>query len=268
MYNHKVQFLTDQLQFLGLNAREIRVFLALVTFGRMKMTIISSRANVARTSVHSIVGRLERQGIVTREKVGKHWEYLIDTEAVAQKVALLQSKLLPINAQSVNGRVLEGDKITHSINDFDSEIEQYFLSHKGERASILLSVLGTGRERVVEFEHCLQVAIKAQSRIELLTCDHVANDFSQHAREMLTLLSNYELRLNILPSAYCLSGVDLIAFRDIAIALDHHTRKIEVLQAPIAVVAVNHLMFVARETGWNIDLRVFLESRIESQRKL
>ncbi len=257
-----MDFVTDQLKLLGFNDREVRVFTTLIAFGRMKMTTIASRSGVARTSVDAIVRRLEKQGIVTREKVGGHWEYSVHASDVAVSLTNLVHK---IDFSKKEKDIFDEKGVIHE-SLYRDRIERQFNLHVGERTSILLSVLGTGRERVVEFEHILNLARHHEIRLEILTCEHVANDFSRYAREVLALLTSYELRMNILPRAYCLGGVDFIGFRDVALALDHHSGLYEEIATPLAVEAINHLLFVARETGWSIDLGRFLESRIEVKR--
>lgn len=88
-----MQFVVDQLSLLGLNAREIRTFTTIATFGQMKVTVIARRANLSRTTVDAIVRRLERQGIVEPVSVSKHTEWRTDLERVGILLNLLKHKI-------------------------------------------------------------------------------------------------------------------------------------------------------------------------------
>lgn len=88
-----MQFVIDQLGLLGLNAREIRTFTTLATFGQMKVTVIARRANLPRTTVDAIVRRLEEQGVIESTFVKKHTEWRVDLEKVGILLNILRSKM-------------------------------------------------------------------------------------------------------------------------------------------------------------------------------
>ncbi|MBP9760370.1 MAG: helix-turn-helix domain-containing protein [Candidatus Pacebacteria bacterium] len=303
--------ITDQLTFLGLKDREIRVFTALSTFGRMNMTKISSRAGLSRTTVDAIVRRLMGQGLVAQEKVSGHFEYAVKLHEVADRLDWIEKRLRPatgdVSDTSVSqpcdsyhpssnldtphstlscgekyaeigvqgGGVTAGQVDSASIVNSESMImghasmhdmvESAFASHHGERAVMLLATLVTGEKRMQRLEHCLSYARQAEMKLEILTTTDVSKALSVYAREILALLTSYDLRLNFLPPSFCIEATDLLAFRDVVIVVDHHADVVERIEGTRMVAVINHLLRVAREAGWGMDIKMWLEGIIASQ---
>jgi DNA-binding Lrp family transcriptional regulator len=103
-----MQFVIDQLGLLGLNAREIRTFTTLATFGQMKVTIIARRANLPRTTVDAIVRRLEGQGVIESVLVKRHVEWRVDLEKVGILLNILRGKIATSEHETNN--LLDSDE--------------------------------------------------------------------------------------------------------------------------------------------------------------
>jgi sugar-specific transcriptional regulator TrmB len=91
--NHQ---LLEQLQFLGFNENEAKIYMATLEMGRGTVTQISQLAGLNRTTGYDILERLGIQGICTRSRVGKKriyvaeppshlQQYLRDKKQVAQR---------------------------------------------------------------------------------------------------------------------------------------------------------------------------------------
>lgn len=278
-------FLVDQFKFLGLNDKEVRVFTVLATFGRMNMTKISSRAGLSRTTVDAIVRRLVDQKLVEKERVGGHQEYSVKLLDVADNLGQLEKRLR--TTSSTGSLSVEQEKSTpltkpaseYATPTFSCDIatvfcghdsmhpmiEQAFHAHAGERATMLVAALSTSKERMMRFEHCVSHARDAQIKLEILTTTDVSKGLSEYARQVLTFLADYDLRLNFLPPSFCFEQVDLVAFRDLVIVVDHKADVAERVESTRVVALTNHLLRVARESGWGMDIRMWLEGVIASQ---
>lgn len=277
-------FVIDQFKFLGLNDNEVRVFTALATFGRMNMTKISSRSNLSRTTVDAIVRRLVEQGLVQQNRVGGHQEYVVDIAAVADNLRALEKRLRTIPSEgecvpraadsccsdvsSEKGRSPASSEAAGIFCGHESMhpmIERAFHAHADERAVMLVSALSSSKDRMMRFEHCVAHARNARIKLELLTTTDVSKGLSEFAQQALTFLAGYDLRLNFLPPSFCFEQVDLVAFRDLVIAVDHKEDVAERVESPRVVALVNHLLRVAREAGWGMDIRMWLEGVVASK---
>ncbi len=87
-----MEFVIDQLRLLGLNAREIKVFITLSTCGQCTMTRLAHRAGLPHTTVDAVVKRLHQQGLISRTLVGRHFEWSVDPEEVRERMRLLHGK--------------------------------------------------------------------------------------------------------------------------------------------------------------------------------
>lgn len=258
-----MDFLTDQLQLFGLNDREVRVFTALATFGRMNMTAIASRSGLPRTTVDYIVRSLLKQKLVLREKVGGHYEYVVPLVDVAANLDSLEKKLVP-GGGSVDST--EGPGV-HATVGAHAHVREAYGTHKGERVTLLLASLPTERDRFIALEHYFAYARQNETKLEILTSKDVADDMTVYAKEILALLCVPHIRINILPAAYCLPTVDVTAFRDMVLMIDHTREHVEHISGRLGVEAIKHLLFVARETAWSIDIQLFLAGYVDVKRK-
>lgn len=254
-------FVTEQLALLGLNEREVRVFTALATFGRMNMSKIAGRAGLPRTTVDYIVRGMVDQGLVTREMVGGRQEYAVVLTDVADRLDTLEQRLRPQDGAE-QGTKDDEKIVTCTPLDAHARVEQAFVNHDGDRVSILLGELATNAERVVALEHYLTYARRSSAKLEVLTSMNVANTMSAYAKDLLFLISSRTVWLSLLPPSFCLEGVDMLVFRDEVLAIDHRKQRLERITGGLGIEAIKHLLFVARETAWNVDTRTFLEERM------
>lgn len=257
-YYYVVAFVTNQLNLLGLNEREIRVFTALSTFGRMGMTQIAGRSGVSRTTVDYIVRSLIAQGIVSREKVGKHWEYSVVLADVAEKLHELQEKL---GHNRATGSV---EKIVSSSDpNLQSAVVDAFNCHGGERVSVLLGSLATETHRVATIVHLLHTAHNNMSKLSILATRDVTKVFECHSRVLRDLYNEKLLVLSVLPSSFGVQGMDTISFRDEVLVVDYVKQGLERITGESAAGVVRHLLFIAHEAGWQIDLEPYLNNLVE-----
>lgn len=283
-------FLVDQLRFLGLSDREVRVFTALSTFGRMNVSKVAKRAGLPRTTVDYILKGLTEQGIVLKERVGGHFEYSVQLEKVADTLDSIEKRLRPGCApdqQQVDSEPNEGGareqgvvavqsnsalysqpvdaSLTHEM--LREVVEREFSAHEGERVTMLIAQLVSSEKRMERFEYCLVLARQAGVKLEVLITTEVAGHLAEYATEILALLTAYDLRLNFLPPSFCIEQTDVVAFRDVVLIVDHHADVIEHIPSVRQVALIKHLMRVAREAGWGMDMKMWLEGVLESQKE-
>lgn len=281
-------FLVDQLRFLGLSDKEVRVFTALSTFGRMNVSKTAKRAGLPRTTVDYILKGLSEQGVVLQERVGGHFEYSVQLEKVADTLDSIERRLRPgcvPGERAVGEPYSKGgakDAASPSLNtetnpqlvdgfanhDMLHEVAEYeFSSHEGERVIMLTAQLVSSQKRMERFEHCLVRARQAHIKLEMLTTTEVAANLSEYATEILALLTAYDLRLNFLPRSFCIEQTDVVAFRDVVLIVDHHADVIERIAGMREVALIQHLLHVAREAGWGMDMKMWLEGVLASKKE-
>jgi predicted DNA-binding transcriptional regulator len=276
-------FLIDQFRFLGLNDNEVRVFTALSTFGQMNVTTIAKRAALPRTTVNSMMPRLVEQGLVNKVDVGKHHEYAVALADVADRLDQLEQRFRPTAREGRGGPatgpqacddagqrtveiagaaqggpgsasdLTEGHELMHEL------VARAFEAHHGERAMVLIAALATPEARMQRLKHCLAAARAADMKLEMLTTTNVTAALSSYARELTALLGSYDLRLDFLPPAFCIERTDVVAFRDLVVVIDHSTDVAERIESAQAVAVIDHLLRVAREAGWGMDMSMWLE---------
>lgn len=281
-------FLVDQLRFLGLSNKEVRVFTALSTFGRMNVSKTAKRAGLPRTTVDYILKGLTEQGVVLKERVGGHFEYSVQLEKVADTLDSIEKRLrpgcapeerrvesetdagaahdqgmVPALPQSEPDPQLVDGPLTHEM--LHEVAEHEFAVHEGERVTMLTAQLVSSEKRMERFEHCLVHARQAGVKLEMLTTTEVAGHLSQYTAEILALLTAYDLRMNFLPPSFCIEQTDVVAFRDVVLIVDHHAEAIERITGMREVALIKHLLHVAREAGWGMDMKTWLEGVLASQ---
>jgi DNA-binding Lrp family transcriptional regulator len=267
-----MEFLVDQFKFLGLNDREIKVFTTLATFGRMNMTKISSRSGLSRTTVDAIVRRLVVQGLVTQERVGGHQEYSVKLKELAERLDWIEKRLHPeslVKGTDASSVCLPSTGIEQEMcghEGIHTVVAETFVQHARERVVMLLSTMAVTEERMRRFEHCVGFARHAEVKLEILTTTDVANSLSVYAKEILALLSVYDLKLHFLPPSFCFEHVDVVAFRDTVLLINQRADTVEQATSVHTVLAFNHLLRVAREVGWSMDMKMWVEGLIASQK--
>ena len=259
-----MNFVVDQFKFLGLNDREIRVFTAIGTFGKMNMTKIASRSQVPRTTVDAIVRRLLKQGLISKDKVDGHFEYFVQPTLVADKLDLLEQRLRPKN-------VFEGEnnaKITNEINDEKNVIahdyidflQTKFEQHHGDRVRLMLShVQREGEKSCIErLQTYVKLAVQERIMFEVLISPHMADDIHGLKELFQSPSTPIDVRLNIVPAFYSILEHDVCMFRDSVVLIHPHKNTTEELVSITHVDVCNHLLTVASEVGWSVDLTTWL----------
>lgn len=258
-----MDFLFDRLKFLGLNGREIRVFTVLSTFGRMNMTKTASRAGLPRTTVDAIIRRLIEQGLIVQERIDNHFEYSVQLDAVANTLEWIEDRLRPVDTKEFGGTMplsKYDDKIV--INDTKNvcpDIESAFKERAGDRVRVLLSRtpdgLADARLRFIEYARNATVT---NTKLEILACSQVA-DSIQSGIGNVQLKDKNLIRLNVVPSAYCRSDSDVLVFPDRILMRNITNGKMTGITTPEVVGAMKHLLDIACETGWSINLTAWLD---------
>ena len=249
-----MNFVIEQLSLLGLNGREVRVFTTLSTFGRMNMTLLASRAGLARTTVDAIVHRLVKQGLVFQEKIAGHFEYKVELAEVSNKLNSLHQKLSP--SQYAQNFAEKNVKQAHrGSSETGWSIPSVFEFHRSERVRILIGQGAEGDKRATR-RLCGYVgyAVRCESKLEVLVSRHIANLLHSGAVAIPSIPSADLVRLNVVPNSYSTTHADMLVFRDSAMVIDLLKGAIEDISSPNAVEALKHLLDIACETGWSVDL--------------
>ena len=260
-----MDFLVEKLRFLGLNDREVKVFTTLSTFGRMKMTKIASRSGLPRTTVDAIVRRLLEQGLVLQERIGNHFEYSVDLHKVADTLDWIEQRLRPrvVGGEKKETRIISDDNIVR--NDTQA-LEKSFKERAGDRVRILLARTPDDLEDALRrLSEYVGYATTTGTKLEILACAQVADaiqkvGIGKHAWEEPSLI-----RLNVVPSAYCRWGDDTVVFPDRVLVRSIHTGSVEGIHNRRIVETMKHLLDIANETGWSVDLLTWLN---QDQQKL
>jgi predicted DNA-binding transcriptional regulator len=264
-------FLFDQMRLLGLNDREVRVFTTLSTLGRMKMSKISSSSGISRTTVDAVVRRLVTQGLISKVRIGGHYEYVVTLDEVAERLRLLGHKLRPeteVQHTPQNGVVKKIHRKVEAPSNHEgvhADIEKIFVSHAGDRATLLLSTATSDNERKSRFEHCINYARASHIILTVLTTTDVSKSLSHYAQEILALLTAYDVQIVFLPPSFCFEHIDVLSFRDIVLTLNQTTNELETTDEVHTVLVINHLLRVAKEVGWHIDMRIWLENMLKNK---
>ncbi|KKS30037.1 MAG: hypothetical protein UU89_C0015G0012 [Parcubacteria group bacterium GW2011_GWC2_42_11] len=259
-----MDFVVDQFRFLGLNTREIRVFTVISTFGKMNMTKISSRSQLPRTTVDAIVRRLLKQGLISKEKMSGHFEYFVQPTEVADKLDLLEQKLRP-KKPSEKQKVAENEqkfideKNVTGVNYIDL-LDNAFQNHRGDRVRLMLShVQREGEKSCVErLQMYTKLAVENQIKFDVLMSPRIADVVrgKKHLFEIYQV--PLDVRLNIVPAFYSIMEHDVCMFRDTVMLIHPHKNITEKIDSLTHVDLCNHLLTVASEVGWSVDLATWL----------
>jgi predicted transcriptional regulator len=269
-YTKNMDFLVDKLRFLGLNEREVRVFTSLSTFGRMKMTKIASRAGVPRTTVDAIIRRLVEQGLVTQERIASHYEYSVDLDKVADTLDWIE-KRLRIKDQGP-GEIISDNIIDENIVIKDSKthictIETAFKERSGDRLRVLLARTPEGLEdalhRLTEY---VRRAATTDTRMEILLCSQVADAIRSRGVQDVSWSDPNLIRLNVVPGSYCRTESDIFIFPDRVLLHNIRNDDIQCEWDVNVVEAMKHLLDIACETGWSVNLSAWLNNVVLDSR--
>ena len=262
-----MDFLVDRLRFLGLNEREVRVFTALSTFGRMNMTKVAARAGVARTTVDAIIRRLVEQGLVTQSRVENHYEYSVELEKVADTLDWIEQRLRPKDGTKNldNPTSYKNDDKFVKIDD-NCSIQDSFSQRAGDRSRVLLARTPEGLQdalrRLTEY---VRHSATTGRKLEILTCSHVADAVKEVGVQGISWDNPNLIRLNVVPSSYCRTESDIVIFPDRALARNIHTNEVKVVRDADVVEAMKHMIDIACETGWSVNLSAWVATGGQAQ---
>ncbi len=253
-----MNFVVDQLAFLGLNEREVRVFTALCTFGRSNMTTLASRSGLPRTTVDAIVRRMVRQGIIEQVQVKGHYEYEVILNEISGKLESLRRKLEPGEDAGQPVRRSNDEKAVNNDLERGPSLRSMFLDHHGERATICISEDPDNARRVLSLTTLIRLSREADLRCDILLTADLAHALLPVHSDMRDALSGYDVRLNLLPASFSVPNNDICVFRDVIILLGKGHTESKVIDDVDAVDAIDRLLFIARESGWGMDARTWL----------
>lgn len=260
-----MDFIVDKFKLLGLNEREIRVFTALGTFGRMNMTKIASRSGLPRTTVDAIVRRLLKQGLISKEKVRGHVEYIMSPDDVADKLDWVEQRLRPKKELEENDvkegsfdEIFTDEKNVIKTDSFES-IGLKMESHSGERVRLMFShEFGELDERSSRLIKYIELAVQSKLKFEILLSSKMADAIRDREEEVTLPADANLIRLNVVPTSYGTVDTDMIIFRNSILLINPDKFTVEHIKHPTVVETSKHLLGVACETGWSINLTAWL----------
>jgi len=170
--------LTKELEKLGLNSRESRVYLALLQLGEATMQDISAQSGVKRTTVYGIIKSLKEKGllkiVIGQKKIlycahdpKKFEESLKEKQSVLEKI---MPQLLTLTASSSKKTFVSFFKDEQGINDiyrdilFSAKEETLVWSTELSKKNSLWSNFWEGKDRK---ERHLKIIISGNEHIEL-----------------------------------------------------------------------------------------------------
>jgi len=256
-----MDFLVDKLRFLGLNEREVKVFTTISAFGRMKMTKIAARSGLPRTTVDAVVRRLVGQGLIHQEEVGKHFEYTVELNRVADTLDWLENRLRP--RKGIEKDAINDENIV--INDKTCSIESSFQERSGDRTRILIARIPDGLDDALQrIREYVSYAAATGTKLEMLACSHVADAVQKRGVGSSTWNDPNLIRLNVVPAAYCAFHADTIIFPDRVLIRDIYEGTVQGIRGDAVVETMKHLLAIASETGWSVNLSTWVSQRTVS----
>lgn len=253
-----MNFVVDQLAFLGLNEREVRVFTTLCTFGRSNMTTLAARAGLPRTTVDAIVRRMVRQGIVHQIRVKGHVEYEVIVDEISDSLDSLKRKLGARNVADEPAQQIDDEKNDKNSLERGPSLRSMFLKHQSERATLSISDDPDRTRRIRSLTKLMSLSREADLRCDILLTADLAHALLPVDPIMRDVLHAYDVRLNLLPSSFSMPNNDICSFRDETVLLTTGHTQSKVIDDQDAVDAIDRLLFIARESGWGMDARTWL----------
>lgn len=247
-----MDFIVDQLKFLGLNDREIKVFTTVSTFGRMNMTKISSHSGLPRTTVDAIVRRLIEQGLFVQEKVKGHNEYSVHSDDVADKLGWIEQRIRP-NRKAVTSE----EKVLCAYDE--SLLREEMKLHVGDRVRLMFSRNGDSVPVCIgRLNQYIEYATEHKIKLEILLGSQIADGMYKKGLNISTPENIGFVQLNIVPASYGVAETDMFVFRDVVFIVHVKSGRIERITNTSIIELSKHLIGVACETGWNINLPAWL----------
>lgn len=271
-----MSFLIEKLRFLGLNDREIRVFTAFATFGKMHMSKAASRAGLPRTTVDAIVRRLLEQGLVSKERVGGHYEYFVNSGDVADTLDWIEKRFRPNTGAFFNEydeqEEVEGSGLKKSDENIVTVAKNIEIlrslskQYSGDRVRLLFSKSNEGvTDCAKRLARYLNISLELSLLLEVMIPAHIA-DALLYESEFPVPTRADAVRLNIVPTLYSTALHDMFVFRDSVFLVTVHTGSVEQVTHPTVVDLSKHLVDMASEVGWSVDLVAWL-NKIDVEKK-
>lgn len=217
------------------------------------MTKIASRSQLPRTTVDAIVRRLLKQGLITREKIRGHVEYEMKPEEVADKLDWIEQRLRP---QAENATNDENIVISEKYMD---AVRKEMKMHEGERVKLMFSHNGDDRkESVSRLISYIGFAVEDKCKFEVLLSTTIADNLRDREVEVTLPRDANAVRLNVVPASYGSTDFDMLIFRDCILLVNPTKKTAELVRHTTVVEMSKHLLGVACETGWSINLTAWL----------
>jgi sugar-specific transcriptional regulator TrmB len=259
-----MQLYVDQLEFLGLSSKEARLFATLSTFGQSTLAQVAKKSGVPRSTSEYTLKKLVEQGVVRKVEVGKHYEYVVDMDAVADRLDRIEQRLRsgekssvgPIETEHVVSVAEESESIVEfkDVSAVDRSVAEVFSSHSGDRVQMLLGQGATGQKEVLDrLIVYLHEAVRTSTRLEVLLCMPLATLIRDDTQVPLVRDADL-LRFNIVPASYCMSETDVLVFPDTALLRHTSTHTVLYEKNHYTVESLKHLLAIACETGWSVNV--------------
>ena len=125
-------------------------------------------------------------------------------------------------------------------------------------------MLSHGDSEVVEivkrFAMYVELATKNKIKFEILLCSKVADAIHDNKVNMFLPDDVNAIKLNIVPATYCAAQVDMLVFRDSILIIKPETEIVEKIEHKTVIEINKHLIDVACETGWGVNLVAWLNA--------
>ena len=260
-------FLIEKLKFLGLNDNEVRVFTTLATFGQMNMTDTASRSGLPRTTVDAIVRRLIEQGLLISKQVDGHNEYFVSAEELADTLDWIEKRFRPNTGAFYNEYDDNEKEKKENKNDEKIVIDQKTLdeikvfadAYKGDRVKMLLARGHTDMDVCIDrFIAYVETAIAHTFKFEVMLASTIADAILERREEIPLPEKSRYIRLNVVPARYSDATHDMFIFRNALYLLHADSGVRESIIHPTVVETSKHLIEIASETGWSVDLTTWV----------
>jgi hypothetical protein len=231
----------------------------------MNMTKIALRADMPRTTVDAIVRRLFKQGLLSKKKVQGHYEYFVNTEKLADTLDWIEKRF-----RERKETVSKAErKVEIYNNDEKNVIKRVGVDaikiisekHQGDRVKLLFSFEKRDlEESVLRFSKYVYFTIENNIKLEVLISSYVADALIGKSEVPLPPKSDM-VRLNIVPASYGNAPQDMFIFRDSILLISIHKENREYISQGSIVDLSKHLIEIASETGWSVDLVTWLDNK-------
>jgi hypothetical protein len=198
------------------------------------------------------------QGLISKEKVRGHFEYFVNSDDVANELDWIEQRFRPGHGVYYNSRKddeLYSDDEKNVIKKVGKEdVKSIAGLHKGDRVKLLFSRgFGGVDECVLRFAKYAHLSIENDMKLEVLLSNEVADALIEQGGIPTPPRADM-IRLNIVPSSYGTAYQDMFIFRDSVLLINTHKDGREHISQGTVVDLSKHMLNIACETGWSVDL--------------